>query len=93
MTLARFYRAVSTDDSVTWSAWEPVVPGAVFSSGPAATLEADGLSLRLFGRGWPPTIPEGTIPDPAKPRIWQAFSPDGGSNWPGGFSEIVPAAE
>jgi hypothetical protein len=88
-----FYQAVSTDDSVTWSDWTAMVPGAVFSSGPAATLEADGLRLRLFGRGWPPTVPEGTIPDPAKPRLWQAFSPDGGQNWPGGFTEINPAVE
>ena len=88
-----FYQAVSTDDSVTWSDWTAMVPGAVFSSGPAATLEADGLRLRLFGRGWPPTVPEGTIPDPTKPRLWQAFSPDGGHNWPGGFTEITPAVD
>lgn len=88
-----FWQNVSIDGGASWFGWGQIVPGSVFSSGPAVAMEANGQEIRLFGRGWPAVVPDGVIPDPERPRLYRAYSADGGGTWPGGFGEVIPQVE
>ena len=87
----RYWRAFSSDGGAHWAlAWEPIGAG-LFSSGPSAAMSADGKKLHVFGRGlYPPIPPPGEFADPQEPRIWRAFSPNGGASWRVAWSAIHP---
>jgi hypothetical protein len=87
----KIWRAFSPDGGANWTlAWAPIGEG-VFSSGPAAVVSGDGRSLHVFGRGIePPPPPPGSFGDPTVPKIWRAFSPDGGAHWTLAWAPIEP---
>ena len=87
----RYWRAFSPDGGANWAlAWAPIGDG-LFSSGPSAAMSANGKKLHVFGRGlYPPIPPPGTFADPQEPRIWRAFSPNGGASWRVAWSAIHP---
>jgi hypothetical protein len=88
----RIWRAFSPDGGNHWAlAWSPIGE-RVFSSSPAAAVSADGQKLHVLGRGkLPPPPPSGTFADPEEPKIWRAFSPDGGNAWSVAWSPVKPA--
>ena len=89
----RIWHGYTLNGGASWVAWIPIGEG-VFSSGPAAALSADGSKLHVFGRGIPsPPPPPGVFPDPSDPRVWRAFSPDGGLTWTLAWDQIVPLSE
>lgn len=88
----RFWRNISLDAGATWNNWVPIGQG-VFSSAPAVVVSGDGLRVHVFGRGITPTVPPGQFGDPAEPRIWRAYSADGGATWPVAWLKVTPLGQ
>jgi hypothetical protein len=82
---------LSLDGGAHWSvAWAPI-GSAAFSSGPGATLSADGKEVVVVARGvHPPPPPPGTFGDPDEPRVWRTRSNDGGTRWSVPWASIKP---
>ncbi len=87
----RYWRNISLNAGSTWSNWDPIGQG-VFSSAPAVVVSGDGLRVHVFGRGITANPPPGQFADPAEPRIWRAYSADGGATWPVAWSKVTPLA-
>lgn len=81
----QFYTRRSINGGTTWSAWTSIGNG-ISSSAPSAAMSANGMQVHVFGR-------EVMSPDcqfcPV-PRLWRAYSSDGGVTWSIAWSFIDP---